>query len=255
MSNHYSKPADTRLHATYGQGIVEPQFYQSFGTDPCYPGNPDLSPEQSRTIHAGADQKLASDRLRVSADYFDSRFHNIISLFNGPNTSSCTFGTGAYFNTNLARARGADVSGEARITRWLSGSANYTYDSTRTLSAPTDPLNLNSDPNYFVGSRLLRRPVNSGNAMLNASFLRMNWNLSGYFTGKRLDYDNNFPVGQIMNPGYARFDLAASVNASHGFIVYGRIANLADKQYQDVYGYPALRREFRIGVKYTTRHE
>jgi vitamin B12 transporter len=246
---------DTRLHASYGQGIVEPRFDQTFGTDPCFPGNPDLSPEQSRTVHAGLEQKLGSDRVRFTADYFDSRFHNIISFDNGPVTSTCTSGTGVFLNTDLARARGATFSGEARLTRWLTGSANYTYDSTRALSAPTDPLNLNSDPNYFIGTRLLRRPVNSGNAMLNATFLRMNWNLSGYFTGKRLDYDNNFPPGQIMNPGYALINLAASYNVSHGVSFYGRIANLANKKYQEAYGYPALGREFRIGVKYTTRHE
>ena len=236
---------DTRLRASYGQGIVEPRFDQTFGTDPCFTGNPDLSPERSRTVHAGVEQKLASDRLRVTVDYFDSRFQNIISFQSDPVTFCGTF-----FNTNLARARGANFSGEARITHWLSASANYTYDSTRTLSAPTDPVNL--DPNYLPGSRLLRRPVNSGNAMLNAAFLRMNWNLSGYFTGERFDY--NYP-GQIINPGYARFDLAASYNVSHGFSLYGRIANLANKQYQDAYGYPALGREFRIGVKYTTRRE
>lgn len=241
---------DTRLHATYGQGIVEPRFDQSFGDDPCYPGNIFLSPEESRTIHAGVDQKLASDRVRISADYFDSRFNNIISFINGPSSAGCPFGTGTFFNTNLASARGANFSGEARIAHWLSASANYTYDSTRTLSAPTDPADL--DPNYLPGSRLLRRPVNSGNAMLNASLLRMNWNLSGYFTGQRFDY--NYP-GQIINPGYARFDLAASYNAFHGVSFYGRIANLANKQYQEAYGYPALGREFRIGVKYTTRQE
>jgi len=241
---------DTRLHATYGQGIVEPRFDQSFGEDPCFPGNILLSPEQSRTFHAGVDQKLASDRVRVSADYFDSRFHNIISFINGPSSPGCPFGTGTFFNTNLASARGANFSGEARITRWLGGSANYTYDSTRTLSAPSDPANL--DPNYLPGSRLLRRPVNSGYAMLNASFLRMNWNFSGTFTGARFDY--NYP-GQIINPGYARFDLAASYRAAHGVSFYGRIANLTNKQYQEAYGYPALGREFRIGVKYTTRQE
>ncbi len=241
---------DTRLHATYGQGIVEPRFDQSFGNDPCFPGNILLSPEESRTIHAGVDQKLASDRVRISADYFDSRFHNIISFINGPSTSSCAFGTGTFFNTNLARARGANVSTEARITRWLSGSVNYTYDSTRTLSAPTDPANL--DPNYLPGSWLLRRPLNSGNAMLNASFLRMNWSVNGYFTGLRYDY--NYPA-QIVNPGYARFDLAGSYNFVRGFSFYGRIANLANRQYQDVYGYPALGREFRVGVKYAFRRE
>ena len=50
-------------------------------------------------------------------------------------------------------------------------------------------------------------------------------------------------------------NLAASYNVAHGVSVYGRIANLANKQYQEAYGYPALGREFRIGVKYTTRHE
>jgi vitamin B12 transporter len=241
---------DTRLHATYGQGIVEPRFDQSFGDDPCFPGNPQLSPEQSRTVHAGVDQKLASDRVHFSADYFDSRFHNIISFINGPSTLACPFGMGTFFNTNLARARGANLSGEARITRWLSGSANYTYDSTRTLSAPTDPADL--DPNYLPGSRLLRRPVNSGNIMLNANYWRMNWNISGYFTGQRYDY--NFP-GQIIDPGYALINLAATYNVARGFSIYGRIENLANKQYEEAYGFPALGREFRIGVKYTTRHE
>jgi vitamin B12 transporter len=256
---------DARLHATYGQGIVEPRFDQTLGSDPCFPGNPLLSPEQSRTVHAGVEQKLASDRVRVSVDYFDSRFHNIIGFLNLPapppgcpqaefdsNVASFGTGGGTFFNTNLARARGANFSGEARITRWLSGSANYTYDSTRTLSAPTDPLNLNGDPNYLIGSRLLRRPVNSGNVALNASYWRMNWNISGYFTGQRFDY--NFP-GQVINPGYALFNLAASYNVARGFSVYGRIANLADKKYSEVYGFPAMGREFRIGVKYTTRHE
>jgi vitamin B12 transporter len=246
---------DTRLHATYGQGIVEPRFDQSFGNDPCFPGNPFLSPEESRTFHAGVDQKLASDRVRFTADYFDSRFHNIISFLNVAPSPACLvvgapFGAGTFFNTDLARARGANFSGEARITRWLSGSANYTYDSTRTLSAPTDPADL--DPNYLPGSRLLRRPVNSGNIMLNANYWRMNWNLSGYFTGQRFDY--NFP-GQIINPGYALINLAATYNIARGLSVYGRIANLANKQYSEVYGFPALGREFRIGVKYTTRHE
>jgi vitamin B12 transporter len=241
---------DTRLHATYGQGIVEPRFDQSFGDDPCFPGNPQLSPEQSRTVHAGVDQKLASDRVRLSADYFDSRFHNIISFINGPSTLACPFGMGTFFNTNLARARGANFSGEARITRWLSGSANYTYDSTRTLSAPTDPANL--DPNYLPGSRLLRRPVNSGNIMLNANYWRMNWNISGYFTGKRYDY--NYPT-QVIDPGYALINLAVAYNVARGFSIYGRINNLANKQYEEAYGFPALGREFRIGVKYTTRHE
>ena len=245
---------DTRLRASYGQGIVEPRFDQSFGIDPCFPGDPTLRPEESRTVNAGIEQKLASDRLRVTADYFDSRFHNIVSFQSVTPSAGCVaigdpFGAGTYFNTNLARARGANLASEARLARWLSASANYTYDSTRVLSAPN-----NFDPNYIVGSRLIRRPVNSGSVVLNAAFRRMNWNLSGYFTGRRGDSDF-LRLGLTSNPGYARFDLGGSYNLTHGVSFYGRIANLADKKYQDVLGYPALGHEFRIGVKYTTRHE
>jgi vitamin B12 transporter len=245
---------DTRLRASYGQGIVEPRFDQSFGTDPCFPGNPNLFPERSRTVQAGIEQKLASDRVRLTAGYFDSRFYNIISFQSDMPSAACLgigapFGAGSFFNTNLARARGANLSGEARLAHWLSVGANYTYDSTRTLSAPN-----NFDPNYIPGSRLLRRPVNSGNVVLNAAFRRMNWNLNGYFTGRRADSDF-LGLGLMNNPGYARFDLAGSYRLAHGVSFYGRIANLADKKYQDALGYPALGRELRIGVKYTTHHE
>jgi vitamin B12 transporter len=246
---------DTRLLASYGKGIVEPRFDQTYGDDPCFPGNPGLLPDQSRTVHAGLEQKLASDRVRLSAEYFDNRYHNIVSFLSIAPSAACLadgapFGAGTFFNTDLARARGANLAAEARITRWLSASGSYTYDSTRTLSAPTDPAEI--DPNYLVGSRLLRRPVNSGNLVLNANYWRMNWNISGYFTGQRYDY--NFP-GQIIDPGYALINLAATYNIARGFSVYGRIANLANKQYEEAYGYPALGREYRIGLKYTTRHE
>jgi vitamin B12 transporter len=247
---------DTRLRASYGLGIVEPRFDQSFSTDPCFPGDPHLSPEQSRTVHAGIEQKLASDRLRVTIDYFDIRFRNMISFGivslpppGCPLSEFNSFGAGTFFNTDLARSRGGNLSTEARLTRWLSASGNYTYDPTRVLAAPNA-----FDPAQIPGNRLIRRPVNSGNLVLNAAFKRMNWNVAGYFTGRRTDSDF-LGLGLDSNPGYARFDLAGSYNLTHGVSFYGRIANLADKKYQDVLGYPALGREFRIGVKYSTRHE
>ena len=247
---------DTRLRASYGMGIVEPRFDQSFGTDPCYPGNPNLLPEQSRTVHAGFEQKLASDRVLVTMDYFDNRFHDIVS-FGGlsappPGCSQSQFtaeGAGTYFNTDLARSRGGSLTTEARVSRWLTASGNYTYDPTRVLAAPNA-----YDPSEIPGNRLLRRPVNSGNLMLNAAFKRMNWNISGYFTGRRTDSDF-LGDGVTSNAGYARLDLGGSCNLSHGVSFYGRITNLTNKQYQEALGYPALGREFRIGVKYTTRHE
>ena len=255
---------DTRYRAFYGQGIKEPRFDQLYSDQFGDIGNPSLKPEASKNLSTGIEQKLWEDRVKVNAEYFSNRFYDIISFaFCTPlpppapaGSNSCGIhipnapaSFGYYFNTNRARARGANLSTEARFTRWLSAAANYTYDSTRVLSAPN-----NFDPNYIVGNRLIRRPQNSGSVMLNAAFWRMNWNLSSYFTGRRADSDF-LGLGLTSNPGYARFDLAGSYNLTHGMSFYCRIANLADKHYQDVLGYPALGREFRIGVKYTTRHE
>jgi outer membrane cobalamin receptor len=247
---------DTRLRASYGQGIVEPRFDQSLGSDPCFPGNPTLLPEQSRTVHAGIEQKLASDRVRVTVDYFDNRFRNIVSFGplmdpppGCPLSEFNSFGAGTFFNTDLSRSRGGNLSAEGRITHWLTAAGSYTYNPTRVIAAPNA-----FDPTEVPGNRLLRRPVNSGNLTLNAAFKRMNWNIAGYFTGRRTDSDFMF-LGFNNNPGYARVDTSASLAVYRGISIYARIANLADKKYQDALGYPALGREYRIGMKYTTHHE
>jgi outer membrane cobalamin receptor len=243
---------DTRLRAFYGQGIKEPRLDQSFGTDPCFPGNPALRPERSRTWDAGIEQKLASDRVRVSAEYFQNRFYDITSFTfcftGGPcpvaPPPACGFGFGTYFNTDLARARGANIEIEARPARWLSVAVSYSYDDTRVLVSPNA-----FDPAEIPGNRLLRRPLNSGSLILNAAYRRLNWNFAGYFTAPRTDSDF-LGLGLTRDAGYARFDIATSYDFGRGVSAYGRVANLFDKQYQDAIGFPALGREVRVGMNY-----
>jgi outer membrane cobalamin receptor len=239
---------DTRLRVSYGQGIKEPRLDQSFGTDPCDPGNPSLRPERSRTVYAGIEQLLASNHLRISATYFDNRFRDIVSFAFGPVIPGCPFGTGTFFNTDRARAQGVNMASETRPWRWLTLAGNYSYDDTRVLES----LNSFGDPALIPGNHLLRRPVHSGSLVLNAAFHRMNWNLAGYFSGPRTDSNFTDPA-QTKNPGYSRFDLAASYDLGRGVSLYGRVTNLFDKDYQDALGYPALGRDFRLGMRYTLR--
>ncbi len=243
----------TRLRLAFGRGIKEPALDQSFGSDLCFPGNPALRPERSRTITAGVEQRLGSDRVRISADYFDNRFRDIVSFAfcasGGPcpvtPPPGCPFGFGTFFNTDLARARGVNLVAEARPARWLNVTGNYTYDDSRVLQSPNA-----FDPALIQGNRLLRRPVHSGNIVLNAAFRRMNWNLAGYFTGRRTDSDF-LGQGLTSNPGYARLDLAASYDLRRGVTAFGRVTNLFDRQYQDTLGFPALGRDFRLGMEFT----
>jgi vitamin B12 transporter len=235
---------DTRYHAFYGQGIKEPRFDQTFGTDPCFPGNPDLKPEASKGWTTGFDQKLLSDRWKLSADYFYTRFYDIVSFASGGATTSCPFGTGTYFNTDLAIARGVNLASEARLSKWLFLNGNYTYDNSRVLKSPNT-----FDPSLEPGNHLVRRPVNSGSFGLNINYARVNWNFIGYFTGRRTD--SNFVNPQpTTDPGYARFDMAVNYNLTRDLFVTARAINLFDKQYQDAFGYPALGRYYMLGLRY-----
>ncbi len=244
---------DTLFRVFYGQGIKEPRFDQILGDNFGDFGNPSLKPEASKTWTAGLEQKLLSDRVRLTAEYFSSRFYDIVTFaFCSAINNFCNLtspvvpgGFGYFFNTDIARARGLNLSGETRFTRWLNLAGNYTYDDSLVIKASNA-----FDPTELPGNRLIRRPANSGSLTLNAAFRRVNVTLGSYFTGVRTDSDF-LGLGLRRNPGYARFDLSGSYLVGRGVTFYARAANLFDKQYQDALGYPALGRDMRAGVRYT----
>jgi vitamin B12 transporter len=243
---------DTRLRAFYGEGIKEPRFDQTYGTEPCDSGNLSLKPESSKTWSAGVDQKLAGDHIKISAEYFDNRFYNIVSFtFCSPGEpcpvtppAGCPFGFGTYFNTDLARARGTNISAEARATKWLLIAGTYTHDDSLVIASPNA-----FDPAEVPGNRLLRRPPNSGSITFIGTYHRFNAVFAGYFTGQRTDSDF-LGLGLTRNPGYARFDFSTSYTFYRGFSIYAHATNLFDKSYQDALGYPALGRDARVGLRY-----
>ena len=234
---------DTRLQAFYGEGIKEPRFDQTYGTDLCDPGNPNLKPESSKNWSGGFDQKLENNRIKLSANYFYYRFYNIISFGEAPSTPACPF-LYTYFNTDLAFSRGTNVSAEARATNWLLIAGNYMYDDTRVVKSPNA-----SDPAEIPGNRLLRRPLNSGSVTFTIVYKRFNAVFAGYFAGVRTDSDF-LGLGYTHNPGYARFDFSTNYDCYRGLNVYARVTNLLDEQYQEVLGYPAQGRAVVIGLRY-----
>jgi vitamin B12 transporter len=246
---------DTLFRIFYAEGIKEPRFDQIFGDNFGDFGNPSLKPEASKTWTAGIDQKLLSDHVRITAEYFSSLFYDMVTFaFCDSTNNFCNnvlpsqsggFGFGYFFNTDRARARGFNFDGRARLSSWLNLVGNYTYDDSRVLVA-AEPF----DATELPGNHLLRRPVNSGALSLNAAFRRLNVTVGGYFTGVRTDSDF-LGLGLTRNPGYALFNLSADYRLDHGITLYARATNLFDKQYQDALGYPALGRDMRAGIRYT----
>jgi vitamin B12 transporter len=227
----------TRLRASYGLGIKEPDLLPP----DC---SPLLNPERSRTVDVGFDQVFASDRIHFSATAFFNRFQDIVSFATVTGGNCPAFG-GSFFNTDLARANGVNSTIELKPSRWLNIVGNYTYDDSKVLLT-TNPLN---DPALAQGNRLFKRPLHSASLIANAHFHWANLNFGGYYVGRRADSDFD-GLGITSDPSYVRWDTAASVPVAKGLSAIAQVQNLFDRQYQDAVGYPALGRNFRVGIKY-----
>ncbi|MBI3404135.1 MAG: TonB-dependent receptor [Acidobacteria bacterium] len=240
----------TRLRFSFGLGIKEPRLDQSFGNDPCFPGNPGLRPERSRAVNVGFEQVVANDRVRVSVDYFDNGFRDITSFtscfFGGPcplpQPPACTLGFyGTFFNTDRARARGANVALESRPVRWLRVGGSYSFVASRVLESPNA-----FDPALAPGNHLFKRPTHSGNLYMNGDWGNLNWMVSGTFVGRRTDSDFlsvRFTPATCVGPclssnaGYGRVDVGGNYRLSRNLNFFLHVENLFDKAYQDSLGY------------------
>jgi vitamin B12 transporter len=230
---------DTRLRASYGKGIVEPEMFPAGCT-------PILDPEQSTTVQAGVDQVMANDRLRLSVTYFHNSFHDIVSFISTDVNPNCPAFGGSFFNTDLARAWGANTSFDAKVTRWLRIEGNYSYDDSKVISAPNA-----TDPALVAGNRLFLRPLHAANLAATTHFWRMSWSMAGQYVGRRADSDFLGLTPAITStPAWVRWDLWNSIDMGHRVTLLGRVDNLFNNHYQTAVGYPALRLNWRLGVRY-----
>jgi outer membrane cobalamin receptor len=236
----------TRLRASYGLGIKEPELLPP----DC---SPQLNPERSRTVDAGFDQALASDRIHFSATAFFNRFQDIVSFANVTTNPNCPAFGGSFFNTDLARANGINSTIETKPLPWLNIVGNYTYDDSKVIKSPNA-----TDPALVPGNRLFKRPLHSGSLIANAHFRHANVNFGGYYVGRRADSDfDSVIVGGVCtgycitsDPSYVRWDAATTVPVAAGLSATAQVQDLFDRKYQDAVGYPVLGRNFRVGIKY-----
>jgi outer membrane cobalamin receptor len=231
----------TRIHAAAGLGVKEPTILQSFSTSPYFHGNPDLRPEKARSVEAGVDQRLFGDRARVDLTWFDSRYEDLIAL--GP-SDPVTFAS-QYFNIGLSQARGLELSADAAPARALRIHGGYTFLSSEVLDS-TSAFSIV----FAEGKPLLRRPRHSG-------FVDAAWHagpfsasLVGTFIGEFADSDfASFTVPLTTNPGFTTWDVRLSYAIVRQISATFSIDNLADRQYMQPLGYPALGRAVRAGVR------
>lgn len=225
---------DTRLHASWGQGVQNPNLNELFGFFGTFIGNPDLTPETSTGWDLGVEQQLLDQRVTVGATWFNNRIKDFIS-------SEFDATAGASRPINLpgeSKIHGIEFSASAALNENLSLDAAYTW---------TD----GEDPD---GETLVRRPRHVASASLNYTFLarRANLNLTLQYNGEQDDFVFKAPFferDRATLDAYTLVNLAASYRVTDQIEVTGRIENLLNKDYEEVYGFQSPGIAGYLGVK------
>jgi outer membrane cobalamin receptor len=230
----------TRVHASAGAGIKEPDFFQSFGVSFFAQGNPDLEAERSRTCDVGVEQRLLQGRLRVDATYFHHDYFEQIAF------TTLDFETfeGTYVNLGQTRAQGLEVEMEALPVPPLRLRLHYTLLDGEVIVSASD-----FDPVYAVGQPLLRRPRHQGSFTAEVGGARATVAATLVAVGRRGDSDF-VGLGLTENEGYTRIDARARVRVVRGLDAFVAAENLGDADYQEALGYPALGRTVRVGLRW-----
>jgi len=229
----------TRLNFSYATGIKEPRFEQTFVSSQFQLPNLNLKAERNRAFEAGFQQKFFTG-IVFAANYYNNLFHDQIEFV----TVNPTTFVGQYVNLQKSLAHGAEVELESRLTSRLSWNTSYTYTSTQILLAPAG-----TAPPFAQGDPLLRRPRHSATTLL--TYLGAHWggNLGGSFVGRRPDYDfDGFNINHT--PGYFLLDLGGWYKINSRVTAYANVENTLDHFYEEVTGYPALRANFRAGIRF-----
>jgi len=161
LSRH-SPHASLRQGISWNRGLINPSAPILFS------GNPSLSPEQSRTIHAGAEQKLASDRVRLTAGLASTTAFTTSSAFRKTRLRLRAWPLtvllpAASSTPTWPRARGAKILQAKRASHTGSAQAPIT----RTIPRARSPAPKYFRPDYIPGRPLAAPAVNSGNIVLN----------------------------------------------------------------------------------------
>lgn len=224
-----------RLHASAGEGSVDPSFFELFGSSSGTVGNPNLAPEKNRSFDLGVEVPFLQGRGLVDVTMFRENLTDEIEWY---------FDTGLGMNTyrnrtEKAKRRGVEIAGDIKATDDLTFRLAYTY----------------LDASNADGSVEVRRPEHE--LLLSATHQFMNARGSvnadlRYVTG---NYDTQFfgawPYPVVEMPSYVTVDVAARYDLTDQVTLTGRVTNLFDKEYSDVWGYAKRGRALYVGLEST----
>jgi len=224
-SSYKIDKTNTTLHSSIATGFSPPS-----SQDKIFGNNFGLQPEKNLGWDIGVEQRIWENRVTLGATYFHNDLSNVIG-FNG------LFDT---LNLGAAETQGLEAELRAQPVADLLFTASYTYlDAEKTSSA---------DISQLQGARLPRRPRNE--VYVSGSYFwckRLRTTAEAKFVNAREELNFGGPNFDIED--YSFVNIAVEYEVNPHLSIFGRIDNLTNEHYAEVFGFPALGRAAYGGVK------
>jgi vitamin B12 transporter len=229
----YRFDTGTRIHAAAGSGMKNPGFFELFGYDDGrYIGNPNLKPERSEGWEAGIEQAFGSIAT-IGATWFDNRLKDeIYTTYPAPD-----FVATPANRTTKSKQRGLETYLSAHPTPQVRIDAAYTW-----LHARED------------GLEEVRRPKNI--ASINLSWTskddRFTATATARYNGQQTDLaytDPSFIPLRVKLKDYTLVNLVAEYRLTKTLALFGRVENLFDDHYEEIFGVQTQGRGAYAGVR------
>lgn len=193
-----------RVKGSYGIAFDAPEIAQLFGTW----GNPDLVPEEGRSYDVGFEHSLMDGCLTWGVTWFDVLMEDRIEFMRS---------TYSYANVDWAS------QGVESFVQW-----NCMDD----MSVRVAYSHADAERKKVDDDRLFHSPENQLSLLVDKSFLSeaLHVAVSALHVGDRETWSGP-------TDSYVTVDVAARYRIMEGLDVWGRVQNLFDETYEEVYGY------------------
>ncbi len=227
-----------RLHASAGTGLVNPSYFELYANanygSSVYVGNPNLRPEKNRGFDLGIEAQLAGGRGLLDVTYFNETMEDDIESY----LVSSTGGVSTFSYRNQAGKsprEGVEITGRWNATDRLSFAANYTWLDAKNPNGSVEVRR----PKHELGLSATLQALD-GRARFTADVRHVAGNWDTQFWGA-------YATAKL--PDYTTVGLSASYDLTDNLRLTGRVVNLFDKAYSDVWGYATQGRTVYAGLE------